>query len=362
MALSRVAQIKEWINILEEETNKSEDESLNSPDSKEETLSSPDPDPAPEEVSAGAQPQDEESEDGESIDCSDCGTSFSFTAEQRKEFEERGYQSPKRCMECRMKRRRQKELKNNSRKKKGRSQQRGRNPQQSSQNSGRDSGSSSRRDQGASSQETPYSNTPRGPMGNSYVAQGEKVKSHRDGMSSPNDSSYEESGLLPSDSGPSSDEDNFGNSIHYSSPGVRPQPSWKDDSPYEPWEGAHGMLLTTHENLKNNKPNRSKQENSKQNNSNNRNQNRGNGRNRHQNKNRGANKRKRVSHEIVCVTCGVTTRVPFKPIPGKPVFCPDCYKAARAENKSASNSKPPVDSSNPPEGKEMPETNPEVSE
>jgi CxxC-x17-CxxC domain-containing protein len=123
------------------------------------------------------------------------------------------------------------------------------------------------------------------------------------------------------------------------------------------------MLLTTHENLKKNKPHHPKQENGrKNNNNNNRNQSRGNGRNRNQNKNRGANKRRRVSHEIVCATCGITTRVPFQPIPGKPVFCPDCYKSARAEKQSERASKPPRDTSSPSETMEVQESNPEVSE
>ncbi|MBI3014006.1 MAG: zinc-ribbon domain containing protein [Candidatus Tectomicrobia bacterium] len=31
------------------------------------------------------------------------------------------------------------------------------------------------------------------------------------------------------------------------------------------------------------------------------------------------------SFEVVCSTCQKTTRVPFRPIPGKPVYCRDCY-------------------------------------
>lgn len=38
-----------------------------------------------------------------SIQCSDCGTVFTFTAEEQEQFAVRGYRnSPKRCPECRM--------------------------------------------------------------------------------------------------------------------------------------------------------------------------------------------------------------------------------------------------------------------
>ncbi len=29
--------------------------------------------------------------------------------------------------------------------------------------------------------------------------------------------------------------------------------------------------------------------------------------------------------EVVCESCGATTKVPFKPTQGKPVYCRDCY-------------------------------------
>lgn len=29
--------------------------------------------------------------------------------------------------------------------------------------------------------------------------------------------------------------------------------------------------------------------------------------------------------EVTCESCGVLTKVPFKPTQGKPVFCRDCY-------------------------------------
>src|SRR5215467_13349708 len=34
-------------------------------------------------------------------------------------------------------------------------------------------------------------------------------------------------------------------------------------------------------------------------------------------------------HEAVCSSCGVTTEVPFRPTPGKPVYCRDCFQAVR---------------------------------
>lgn len=35
----------------------------------------------------------------------------------------------------------------------------------------------------------------------------------------------------------------------------------------------------------------------------------------------------REFHEAVCSECGQTTTVPFKPKPGRPVFCRDCYRS-----------------------------------
>jgi CxxC-x17-CxxC domain-containing protein len=37
----------------------------------------------------------------------------------------------------------------------------------------------------------------------------------------------------------------------------------------------------------------------------------------------------RELHSAVCSNCGVTTQVPFKPTPGKPVFCRDCFQSSR---------------------------------
>jgi CxxC-x17-CxxC domain-containing protein len=39
----------------------------------------------------------------------------------------------------------------------------------------------------------------------------------------------------------------------------------------------------------------------------------------------------REFHTAVCSNCGVTTQVPFKPTPGKPVYCRDCFQASRTE-------------------------------
>jgi CxxC-x17-CxxC domain-containing protein len=34
--------------------------------------------------------------------------------------------------------------------------------------------------------------------------------------------------------------------------------------------------------------------------------------------------------EAVCTSCGVATQVPFRPTPGKPVYCRDCFQSVRA--------------------------------
>jgi len=38
----------------------------------------------------------------------------------------------------------------------------------------------------------------------------------------------------------------------------------------------------------------------------------------------------REFHEAVCSSCGVATQVPFRPTPGKPVYCRDCFQAVRS--------------------------------
>jgi CxxC-x17-CxxC domain-containing protein len=48
--------------------------------------------------------------------------------------------------------------------------------------------------------------------------------------------------------------------------------------------------------------------------------------------NRGASAgpgRPREMHEVVCAQCGVTTRVPFLPTTGRPVYCSDCFDKVR---------------------------------
>lgn len=37
-------------------------------------------------------------------------------------------------------------------------------------------------------------------------------------------------------------------------------------------------------------------------------------------------KNKRKLYDAVCSKCGITTKVPFKPIEGKEVFCRECFK------------------------------------
>jgi len=37
----------------------------------------------------------------------------------------------------------------------------------------------------------------------------------------------------------------------------------------------------------------------------------------------------REMFDAVCAQCGVETKVPFKPTPGRPVYCRDCYSSRR---------------------------------
>jgi len=39
-------------------------------------------------------------------------------------------------------------------------------------------------------------------------------------------------------------------------------------------------------------------------------------------------------HKAVCDECGKTCEVPFKPTPGKPVYCDDCFKKKDKSGKS----------------------------
>lgn len=38
----------------------------------------------------------------------------------------------------------------------------------------------------------------------------------------------------------------------------------------------------------------------------------------------------REFHETVCSSCGQATQVPFRPTPGKPVYCRDCFQNVRS--------------------------------
>lgn len=46
-------------------------------------------------------------------------------------------------------------------------------------------------------------------------------------------------------------------------------------------------------------------------------------------------KRKKKLYDTVCVKCGISTKVPFKPIEGKDVFCRDCFKQIEAKKKES---------------------------
>ena len=45
---------------------------------------------------------------------------------------------------------------------------------------------------------------------------------------------------------------------------------------------------------------------------------------------------KRRFHDAVCSKCGAQTKVPFKPIEGKEVYCRDCLRAVREQEQQAS--------------------------
>lgn len=38
----------------------------------------------------------------------------------------------------------------------------------------------------------------------------------------------------------------------------------------------------------------------------------------------------REFHDAVCSSCGQATQVPFRPTPGKPVYCRDCFQASKS--------------------------------
>ena len=42
-------------------------------------------------------------------------------------------------------------------------------------------------------------------------------------------------------------------------------------------------------------------------------------------------KSRRKMYDAVCSACGAATKVPFKPIEGKEIFCKECYKKRQEE-------------------------------
>ena len=264
------------------------------------------------------------------IDCIDCDKSFTLTEEEIKEFESRGFQTPKRCKECRIARRKnrkaqqKKTAKGKNKRNKGQKRNR-RNPQQDEAETGN----------------ILYGSPDPGlaPSQGSYVAQGELHRESREN--------------LVDDGGPDQypeyqnkqprspeDADNFGNSIHYQGPGVdvRYGTARDDGANFAPWEGAHGYLLTSHEPSKQqNKKNQKKNAKNKRGNGSNANDKKGvraKGEGRKKNQKKRSRSNGRAAHDIVCEECGIETKVPFKPIPGKPVFCRDCHKKLLEKQRS----------------------------
>ena len=43
-------------------------------------------------------------------------------------------------------------------------------------------------------------------------------------------------------------------------------------------------------------------------------------------------KNRRKMHDAVCSQCGAKTKVPFKPIEGKEIYCKECYAKRQAES------------------------------
>ena len=43
------------------------------------------------------------------------------------------------------------------------------------------------------------------------------------------------------------------------------------------------------------------------------------------------NRKRRKMYDAVCSKCGAQTQVPFKPIPGKEVYCKDCFAKEHQE-------------------------------
>ena len=46
-------------------------------------------------------------------------------------------------------------------------------------------------------------------------------------------------------------------------------------------------------------------------------------------------RRQRKMYDAVCSKCGAQTQVPFKPSPGREVFCKDCFEHKDEENAEA---------------------------
>jgi len=44
---------------------------------------------------------------------------------------------------------------------------------------------------------------------------------------------------------------------------------------------------------------------------------------------------KKKMHTVNCSECGAETKVPFKPIEGKPVYCKECYKKIQEQEAPA---------------------------
>lgn len=40
----------------------------------------------------------------------------------------------------------------------------------------------------------------------------------------------------------------------------------------------------------------------------------------------------RPRYDVICANCGGTAQVPFRPLAGRDVFCPNCYRARRGQN------------------------------
>jgi len=50
-------------------------------------------------------------------------------------------------------------------------------------------------------------------------------------------------------------------------------------------------------------------------------------------KNNNFSKKPKVMYDAVCAECGKPTKIPFKPINGKPVYCSECFEKIKNQNK-----------------------------